>query len=46
MYVAHSGKPDKEKESFLNYVALKVGCVPQDQMMVFAGDVNDHVGKQ
>jgi len=44
VYVPHSGKPDEEKESFWNEVFHLVSCVPQNEMVVFAGDMNGHIG--
>ena len=44
LHAPHSGKPDEEKESLSNNVFIKVGCVPQDEMVVVAGDMNGHVG--
>ena len=40
----HSGKPDEEKESFWNEVFHLVSCIPQNEMVVFAGDMNGHIG--
>jgi len=40
VYAPHSGKPDEEKESFWN----EVSCIPQNEMVVLAGDMNGHVG--
>ena len=33
-----------KKESFWSDVFMKVGCVPQDEMVVVADDMNGHVG--
>jgi len=44
VYVPHSGKPDEEKESFWNEVFHLVSCIPQNEMFVFAGDMNGHIG--
>ena len=41
VYAPHSGKPDEEKESFWNGVFLKVGCVPQNKMVVAIRRIND-----
>ena len=40
----HSGKSYEEKESFWNDVFVKVGFVPQDEMVVVVVDMNGHVG--
>jgi len=37
-------KPDKEKERFWNKVFHLVSCIPQNEMVVFAGDMNGHIG--
>ena len=39
-----SGKPDEEKERFWNEVFHLVSCIPQNEMVVFAGDMNGHIG--
>jgi len=44
VYAPHSGKPDEEKECFWNEVFHLVNCIPQNEMVVFAGDMNGHVG--
>jgi len=44
VYAPHSGKPDEEKERFWNEVFHLVSCVPQNEMVVFAGDMNGHIG--
>ena len=43
VYAPHSGKPDEEKESIWNEVFYLVSCIPQNEMMVFAGDMNGHI---
>ena len=40
VYAHHSGKPAEEKESFWNEVFHLVSCIPQNEMVVFAGDMN------
>jgi len=40
----HSETSYEEKESFWDDVFMKVGIVPQDEMVVVAVDVNGHVG--
>jgi len=40
VYAPHSGKPDEEKESFWDKVFHSVSCVPQNEMVVFAGWAN------
>ena len=40
----HSGRPDAEKECFGNEVFQLVSCIPQNEMVVFVGDMNRHVG--
>ena len=44
IYAPHSGKPDEEKESFWDDVFHLVSCIPQNDMVVFAGDMNGHIG--
>ena len=39
VYAPHSGKPDEEKESFWNEVFHLVSCIPQNEMVVFAGHI-------
>jgi len=43
VYTPHSGKPDEEKESFWDDVVHLVSCIPQNKMVVFAGDMNGHI---
>jgi len=40
----HSGKPEEEKGSFWNEVFHLVSCIPQNEMVVLARDMNGHVG--
>ena len=42
VYAPHSGKPDEEK-CFWNEVFHLVSCIPQNKIVVFAGDMNGHV---
>ena len=44
VYAPHSGKHDEEKESFWDDVFHLVSCIPQNEMVVFAGDMNGHIG--
>jgi len=44
IYAPDSGKPDEEKESFGDKVFHLVSCIPQNEMVVFAGDMNGHIG--
>jgi len=44
VYAPHSRKPVEEKESFWNDVFHLVSCIPQNEMIVLAGDMNGHVG--
>ena len=44
VYAPHSGKPDEEKESFWDDVFHLVSCIPENKMVVFAGDMNGHIG--
>jgi len=44
VYAPHLGKPEEEKESFSNEVFHLVSCIPQNEMVVLAGDMNGHVG--
>jgi len=43
-YAPHSGKSEEEKESLWNEVFHLVSCIPQNEMVVLAGDLNGHVG--
>ena len=44
VYAPHSGKPDEEKERFWNEVFYLGSCIPQNEMVVFAGDMYWHIG--
>ena len=44
VYAPHSGKPEEEKENFWNELFHLVSCIPQNEMVVLAGDTNGHVG--
>ena len=44
VYAPHSGKPQEEKESFRNEVFQLVSCIPQNEMVVLAGDMSWQVG--
>jgi len=44
VYAPHSGKPDEEKESFWDDVFHLVSCIPENEIVVFAGDMNGHIG--
>ena len=44
LFTPHSGRPDEEKECFWNEVFHLVSCIPQNEMVVFAGDMNGHLG--
>ena len=44
VYAPHSRKHDDEKETFGNEVFHLVTCIPQNEMVVFAGDMNGHIG--
>jgi len=44
VYAPHAGKPEEEKESFWDNVFHLVSCIPHNEMVVFAGDMNGHVG--
>jgi len=43
VYAPHSGKPDEE-ESFWDDVFHSVSCIPQNEMVAFAEDMNEHIG--
>ena len=43
VYAPHTGKPEEEKESFWDNIFHLVSCIPQNEMVVFAGDMNGHV---
>ena len=40
----HLEKPEEEKEKFWNELFHLVSCIPQNEMVVLAGDMNGHVG--
>jgi len=44
VYAPQTGKPVEEKESFWDDVFHLVSCIPQNEMVVFAGDMNRHAG--
>jgi len=44
VYAPHAGKPEEEKESFWDNVFHLVSCIPHNEMVVYAGDMNGHVG--
>ena len=44
VYAPDSGKPVEEKESFGDDVFHLVSCIPQNEMVVFAGDMNGLIG--
>jgi len=44
VYAPHSGKSEEEKESFWIGVFQLVSCIPQNEMVILAGDINGHVG--
>jgi len=44
VYAPDSGKPEEEKENFWNELFHLVTCIPQNEMVVLAGDMNGHVG--
>jgi len=44
IYASHSGKPEEEKERFWNEVFILLSCIPQNEMVVLASDMNGHVG--
>ena len=44
VYAPHSWKPEEEKESFWNEVFYSLSCIPQNEMVVLAGELNGHVG--
>ena len=44
VYAPRSGKPDEEKERFWDEEFHLVSCIPQNEMVVFAGDMNGHIG--
>jgi len=41
VYAPRSGKPEEQKENFWNEL---LSCIPQNEMVVLAGDMNGHVG--
>ena len=43
LYAPHSGKPDEEKERFWKEVFHLVSSISQNEMVVFAGDMNGHI---
>jgi len=44
VYAPHSGKQDEEKERFWNGVFHLVSCICQNEIVMFAGDMNGHIG--
>jgi len=40
VYAPHLGKPEEEKENFWNELFYLVSCIPQNEMVVLAGDMN------
>ena len=44
VYAPHSRKPEEEKRVFLNKLFHLLSCIPQNEMVVLAGDTNGHVG--
>jgi len=44
-YTPHLGKSDEEEESFCNSVFQAVSGISVDDMVLFADDMNCHVGK-
>ena len=44
VYAPHSGRPDEENECFWKEIFHLVSCIPQNEIVVFAGDMNGHVG--
>jgi len=43
IYAPDSGKPVEEKERFWNEVFYLVSCIPQNEMVAFAGNMNGHI---
>ena len=43
VYAPDSGKPVEEKERFWNEVFHLASCIPQNEMVAFAGDMNGHI---
>ena len=43
VYAPHSGKPEEEKEKLWNELFHLVSCIPQNEMVVLAGDMSGHV---
>ena len=44
MLVIPGGLVDEEKETFWNEVFHLVSCILQNELVVFAGDMNGHIG--
>jgi len=44
VYAPHSGKLEEENKNFWNKLFHLVSCIPQNEMVVLAGDMNGHVG--
>jgi len=44
VYAPHSVKLEEEEENFWNEVFHLVSCIPQNETVVLAGDMNRHVG--
>jgi len=43
-YAPHLGKPQEKKENSWNELFHLLSCIPQNEMVVLAGDTNEHVG--
>jgi len=43
VYTPHSGKLEEEKEGFWNKMFHLLSCIPHNEMVVLAGDINRYV---
>jgi len=43
VYAPHSGKPKEEKVRFWKEPVHLVSCIPQNEINVLAGNINEHV---
>jgi len=44
VHAPHLGKLDEEKQTFWNEVFHLVSYIPQNEMVMFAGDMNGRIG--
>ena len=44
VYVPQQGRPEEEKRGFLEKLSDNIHDVPQEDLLMVAGDVNCHIG--